>query len=154
MADVVVSKAELYRLIAMRDMDAYYVDTAIYALLRNGILEKYGMKYNSSRSGFDAYDMPDENILALVPTVVRSYAYNHHPGQVGVEENVEGDIIAPEFGNSRVADLSVVGPASILGKIALELARRLREEIRMDRVAERMVPWIPEGIPDDPPPED
>lgn len=79
------------------------------------------------------------------------FAYVQVPGR---EEDLNGRVytqeeMAPgEPGYRRHADQSLIGPASLVGKIALELARRLEVELTGDAMAASSS-WQPKTLEED-----
>lgn len=87
----------------------------------------------------------DETLAWMLRRAVQPAAYGRRFVEHG-EEDLNGRIAGVDYPPDetgrfhQMADLGPCGPASLVGKVALELARRLEEEILGDQRAEAMTP--------------
>lgn len=105
-----------------------------------GIQDLYGKQLRNFPIGSGNFIGLDEDIPAFLRAHVSPMAYGNRWAAVG-EEDIEGHIRGPDD-PAILADISPCGPASLLGKVALEVARRVEEELTWDRWAKERA-WAP-----------
>ncbi len=75
---------------------------------------------------------PDWFLLRELRRAIQPAA-SHAKAEIG-EEDMDGNVYQGE-GDPGLADISPIGPASLFGKLALELCDRLEKELRGDAAA-------------------
>lgn len=152
MADVTIPAYEWEFLMSLKGLTEYNRVTRWHVAWNgNWQLQGSGLVYHTPN--FDI--LTDEQLVKMAAEVVSPMALGHIPygrAQDYIEEDVTGKIpmVDYPYGDTH-ADLSPGGPASLVGKICLELARRLRGEISGDRRARAYGGW---EAADDPPAQD
>lgn len=143
MSEITVTMDELSRLIALEAIqESYNKGYQMKEMKMWADLERLmGEKGTTSRKWKDRlYAVPDEILVKLARIEVSSNAYGGMTAEIG-EGDVEGKVPGVDyekydaFGGDKAkpADLSPIGPASYIGKMILELARRLEQEIIEDK---------------------
>lgn len=142
MSEITVTRDELSRLIAIEAIQESYnkgyqmKEMKMWADLEQLMGEKFLSKKWKDR----LYAVSDEVLVKLARIEVSQNAYGQLKAEIG-EEDIEGKVPGvdyekyDEFGRDKaeLVDLNPIGPASYIGKMILELARRLEQEIIEDK---------------------
>lgn len=146
---------EFVFLVSVRELNR--IDDSQAELLSNEEIDALmGYDHSSYRGvswiGMQAW--PDWCLIRSVRRRCRPAAYIGYYTEPG-EEDISGRVygskeypiehnpITGEYWLRSLADISMIGPASLVGKIALELCRRLEEELDADQEALDRAIWEP-----------
>ena len=136
-----LDKTEFGMLVAVEEINAQEIlhgwSTAIAA---SKAVEEIGYDDHGTQS---TSGWPEKYLVKSVREAVTQRAHSSYHCELG-EESVNGHLYgSPEepevepWNEIPLADIGIVGPASLLGKIALELCRRLENELMGDKQAGR-----------------
>lgn len=84
---------------------------------------------------------PDSYLIESIARLVQPAYLPDLRAQI-YEEDINGQVY-DGVGRPQEADINPIGPASLAGKIALELCRRMAQELAGDGQAARYAPWRP-----------